>query len=360
MSAQVQLFEPLRDFEAHLPERPYCSGSKSFAFIRPREEAKKLPYIQVNYPGINYLCFDCDYEWSEFKTEEVDIPGPTLSVVNPDNGYAHLFYQILDAIPRYHSQATKSLLDDVIFAYNLMLRADKCISTQKQLVKNALSPRWEVMEGYKPFTLSELAEYIPDDLKWISKAFEKPQETAAVKPFEETLDPGSRNCSLFDSARFYAYSVVSEHGSYDTLFSDVLDHVHRLNDEEITKYFPEKILSLNELSWIARSIAGWTWDHRRLFGNVDAGAMGFEPMSGLSRAQYEAEVKRRQSLAAERTNDLRGEETRQKLLNGVYLCYKRGLEMIPGNIARAARVSRKTVYNYMDCVKELVRAASES
>ena len=360
MSPQVQLFEPLTDFEARLPERPYCSGSKSFAFIRPREEAKKLPYIQVNYPGVSYLCFDCDYEWSEFKAEEVDLPGPTLSVVNPDNGYAHLFYQILDAIPRYHSQATKSLLDDVIFAYNLMLRADKCITTQKQLVKNALSPRWEILEGYKPFTLSELAEYIPDDLKWISKAFAKPEETAAVKPFDQTLDPGSRNCSLFDSARFYAYSVVSEHGSYESLYSDVVDYIHQLNDEEISKYFPEKILSLNELKHIAKSIAGWTWDHKRLFGNVDAGAMGFEPMSGLSRTQYEAEVKRRQSLAAERTHDLRQEDTRQKLLRGVYLCLKRGLELTPGNIGATVRVSRATVYRHIDFVRGLIQEVSES
>lgn len=316
-----------------------------------------MPYIQVNYPGVSYLCFDCDYEWSEFKAEEVDLPGPTLSVVNPDNGYAHLFYQILDAIPRYHSQATKSLLDDVIFAYNLMLRADKCITTQKQLVKNALSPRWEILEGYKPFTLSELAEYIPDDLKWISKAFEKPQETAAVKPFEETLDPGSRNCSLFDSASPYAYAVVKQHGSYESLLEAVLERVEYLNDVEIPKYFPEKILSLNELSCIARSIAGWTWDHRRLFGNVDAGAMGFEPMSGLSKTQYEAEVKRRQSLAAERTHDLRREETKKKLLGGVHLCYKNGLEMTPENISTAAGISRRTVYNYLDLVEALIEAA---
>jgi len=360
MAGQVQLFEPLRDFEARLPERPYCSGSKSFAFIRPKEQAKRLPYIQVNYPAISYLCFDYDREWSEFQTEEVDIPGPTLSVVNPDNGHAHLFYQILDPIPRYHSAKTSKLLDDVIFAYNLMLRADRCITAQKQLVKNALSPMWEVKEGYKPFTLSELAEYIPHDLAWVSKAFEKQEETLTVKPFEETLDPGSRNCSLFDSARLYAYSVVSEHGSYESLFSDVLDHIHHLNDEEIPKYFPEKILSLNELKHTAKSVAGFTWDNRSRFRGVDNGAMGFEPIEGLSREEYEAEVKRRRRLSAERTHDLMREETRKKLLRGVYLCLKRGLELTPGNIGAAARVSRKSVYRHIDFVRGLIREVSES
>lgn len=138
----------------------------------------------------NYLCFDCDYEGSALRAQKLDIAGPTLSVINPDNGHAHLFYQVLDPIPRYHSTATKTLLDDVIFAYNLMLRADRCLTAQKQLVKNALSPKWEVWEGYKPFTLSELAAYMPDELRWVSKAFQKPQETATVKAFEETLDPG--------------------------------------------------------------------------------------------------------------------------------------------------------------------------
>lgn len=360
MSASVQVFKPLTDFEARLPERPYCSGSKSFAYIRPREEAKKLPYIQVNYPRLDYLCFDCDYEWSEFQAEEVDIPGPTITAINRDNGHAHLFYQVLDPVPRYHSPATKMLLDDVIFVYNLMLRADKCITTQKQLVKNALSPRWEVLEGYKPFTLSELAEYIPEDLRWVSKAFEKPEETLTVKPFEETLDPGSRNRSLFNSARFYAYSVVSEHGSYESLFSDVLDHIHKLNDGEIPKYFPEKILSLNELKRTAKSIAGFTWDKRSRFRSVDNGAMGFEPIEGLSRTQYEAEVKRRRRLSAERTHDLEREETRKKLGRGVYLCLKRGLELTPGNIGAAGRVSRKTVYRHIDFVKGLIQKVSES
>jgi len=365
MSARVQLFEPLRDFEARLPERPYCSGSKSFAFIRPRDEAKKLPYIQVNYPGINYLCFDCDYDGSAFQAEEADIPGPTISVVNRDNGHSHLFYQVLDPIPRYHSDKTKLLLDDVIFAYNLMLRADTCLTAKKQLVKNALSPRWEVMEGYKPFTLSELAEYIPENLRWVSKSFEKQQETLTVKPFDETLDPGSRNDSLFRSARFYAYSVVNEHGSYESLFNEVLDHICRLNDEEIPEYFALKNekdgpLRINELSRIARSIAGFTWDNRSRFRSVDAGAMGFEPMAGLSRAKYEAEVKRRRRLSAERTNDLRGEETRKKLLRGVYLCIKRGLDLTPGNIGAACRVSRKTVYSHIDFVRGLIREVSES
>lgn len=360
MSARVQLFEPLTDFEARLPERPYCSGSKSFAFIRPREQAKKLPYIQVNYPGINYLCFDCDYDGSAFQAEEVDVPGPTITAINRDNGHSHLFYQILDPIPRYHSDKTKLLLDDVIFAYNLMLRADTCLTAKKQLVKNALSPRWEVLEGYKPFTLSELAEYIPKDLRWVSKAFEKAREPVNVRPFEETLDPGSRNCSLFLSASPYAYSVVNEHGSYESLFFDVLDHIHHLNDEEIPKYFHEKILSLNELKDIAKSIAGFTWDNRSRFRSVDNGAMGFEPMAGLSRAQYKAEVKRRRRLSAERTNDLRGEETRKKLLRGVYLCLKRGLELTPGNIGAAARVSRKTVYSHIEFVRGLIREVSES
>jgi len=55
-----------------------------------------LSYIQVNYPGIKYLVFDCDYEGSALRAQKLYIPGPTLSVVNAKNGHSHLFDQILE------------------------------------------------------------------------------------------------------------------------------------------------------------------------------------------------------------------------------------------------------------------------
>jgi len=206
----LKLFDPLKDFEERLPYTPSCGSSKRIECILPKEEAETFPYVQINCLSIGYLCFDLDYYGAAMRPQDMDIPGPTLTMIAKDSGHAHLLYELYDPVPRKHTEATKALLRDVIFGHREMLCADKCITTQKQLVKNPLSPAWDVLPGHKPFSLSELAESIPDELKKKNR-HEMPsvREPMRVKPFEETLVSYSRNCSLFDSVRFYAYSMSS-------------------------------------------------------------------------------------------------------------------------------------------------------
>ena len=355
----VNLFEPLQDFEERLPYKPYCGKYKSNRFIMPKQQAKAMPYIQANFPAINYLPFDCDFKGAVNRAREMDLPQPTLTVITPGSGYAHLMYQLQYPIPRKHSKATRGLMNHVIYSYKEMLRADKCITQPRQLVKNPLSPEWDVLVGHMAFTLYELAESIPGDLTE-HKSFEPALEPVSVKPFEETLDPNSRNCSLFQNARLYAYSVVNQHGGYDSLYDAVLSYIERLNDHEVPEHFPVKILKTGELRSIAKSISRWTWQNRSQFKSVSPGAMGFPSMKGLSREQYEAEVARRRRMSAERTNDVRKEAIRAKIIQGVHRCMKHGYELSSDNISTAARVSRRTVYNYMDLVSEVAEEGPES
>jgi hypothetical protein len=55
------------------------------------------------------------------------------------------YVDYLDPLPLKHSQATKKLLGLVCYGYKEMLCADRHITTQKQLVKNALSDEWDVI-----------------------------------------------------------------------------------------------------------------------------------------------------------------------------------------------------------------------
>lgn len=361
MSANLVGFQPLKDFEARLPDRPYCSNYKSGGVVRPKAEAVRFPYIQINFPLIGYLAFDCDYHGAAIRPSEVDLPSPSLSIVTPDSGYAHLLYQLLDPIPRGHSPPTRRFLRDVTSAYKQALCADKVILAQrKRLIKNPLCGEWGVVKGGGPFLLGELAESIPDALRW-QRQFESRTEPVKVKTFEETFDAAltlfsgnsTENRAIFEDARGYAYSIAHRHSSYRSLYNAVLEYIQKLNDVELPKYFGHGI-SFGELRRIARSIAAWTFDERGHFRQVKEGAMGLPSMKGTywRPDHYQGEVTARRRLSAARTNKLRKDAAAEKILQGIEICRKRGIDPTAANIATLARVSRATVYRHKELIPE--------
>lgn len=216
MLPQIEVFEPLTEFEANLPKKPYYGYAKRIDGIMPKARARDQNYIQVNFPVTHYLCFDCDFPGAAIRPAEVDLPKPTLTVITPDSKRAHLMYQLREPIPRRRkSRKTSRLLADVISGYKSMLQADRCITTQRQLVKNPLSEAWEVIEGHSPFFLWELIEYVPQEVKRENRS-DVPDGPAGVESLAQTrakIDtPDSRNCSIFHNARLYAYSTVHKHG----------------------------------------------------------------------------------------------------------------------------------------------------
>ena len=354
MSVQLKLFDPLEEFEKRLPYRTGCSQTKRLSSILPKKEAMRFAYIQINYPAIYCLVFDLDYPVVPLAYDEYDLPGPSITVMSPDSHRGNGMYQLLDPVRREgQSKATKALLKDVCNAYKEMLCADKCITTQRQLVKNPLSSKWMVIAGYKPFTLSELAEYIPGELKHKRTYEPTARQPLSVKPFEETLQPHSRNCSLFENARLYAYSVVNDYGSYTSFYNAVVDYLQEMNDTQIPLYFPNKV-GMSELCSIARSISGWTFERGHQFKPVRKGAMAFPSMRGVywQPEDYHSEVKKRRSLSAQRTNEARKEGTRQKIREAINLCRKHGLEPNMENIRTASRLGQRTVYRYKELIQE--------
>lgn len=371
MSGQLRSFQPLADFEERLPLNPYYGESKRIDGILCKDRARDRPYIQINFPVIHYLAFDCDSHDAAIRPAEMGLPGATLTVRTQETGYAYLLYGLLHPIPR-EGQTTKTsrLLRDVTAGFRTMLEADKCIVAERQLVKNPLCAQWDVLEGQKLFSLSELIEYVPEEIKPKGRS-EIPARGSGIESLAETREhmaledatyhntPDSRNCSIFHNGRRFAYRIVSQHGSYDSLFEAILDYIEDVNDKQVGREFPGKgrILDYGELRSTAKSIAGYTFNNRGHFNGVDRGAMGFQPLEELhlKGAEYQGELSRRSTLSAQYTNQKRKEATRQKIREGVHLCIKRGIDVKPGNIASLGRVSRATVYNYMELVRELTQ-----
>lgn len=344
----------LQRFLDHLPYNPYCSRSKRLEYIQDWEVAASFPYIQINYPVIHYIVFDLDYAGSALAASDRDLPHPTLAVVNRENGHCHCMYELLKPLPRKHSRSTRLLLRDMTGAYGDILCADRCITTQRQLVKNPLHIQWDVMcsTGYGGvYTLSELAEYIPVEWKLArdnTRKFCVTRDTR-VRTFEETYNPISRNCSLFENGRYYAYSIACQCSCHEELYSRVLERIDGLNEAEVPRYFQSK-LPYAELRSIARSIASWTYNHRNSFSEVNEGAMGFPSMKGTvwTRGDYQREVRRRRRLAAKRTNEIRREATKRKIADAVEQCRGNGLEPSARVVSELSGVPLRTVYNYKE------------
>lgn len=356
-------FDALQDFADRIPYRTMMSPNKRYdGYILPRSVAKGFPYIRMNYPHIDYLCFDLDYHSAPIAAQERDLPIPTLTVITPDSKHAHLLYELLHPIPRAANKKTRALLKDVLYVYKEILCADRVITTQRSLFKNPLSNKWIIHQGNTPYTLSELAESKPAGFVMDRTYQPRTDRNLGELPFEETLDRFSRNCSLFENVRLYAYTIARQHNSEESLYEAILSRVIHLNDTEIPKHFPVKIKPKSELKSIARSISEWTFVRRHNFKLVRRGVMGFDGMPGLyydpetkqPDEVFSKELSRRQALSAARTNTVKKLSTEQKILAAMELCSKRGFKPTVANLATLAQIHRTTLWRHKDLIDKYV------
>ena len=101
---------------------------------------------------------------------------------------------------------------------------------------------WEVtLLNPRPFELDELADYV--DLE------NKPKKS------ENEVSGLGRNCSMFDSVRFWAYKAIREHldGGLDSWYSEVLKVAVKSNGAFLEP------LPYSEVKATAKSIAKWVW-----------------------------------------------------------------------------------------------------
>jgi hypothetical protein len=342
--------QALQRFNDNLPYNPYCSSDKWLRDIQAKEVAVKFPYIQVNYPRINYLVFDIDYNGAVLAPEERNLPMPTITAVNRDNGHAHLLYELSNPVPRTYSRTTSSLINDVKSAYRDILCADKCIIRQKQLIKNPLHSQWDInpMGGGSQYGLVELAEYIPKQWKIEQRRMMqfKPSFNCSSKTFEECYDNNkhSRNCTLFDYGRYYAYSIAHEHQDSITLYREVLDFIKEANAVKVPKYFNVELPD-EELLLIANSITTWIFKNKQSFRKVCSGSMNLPTMKGKrwKPTEYKAEVKSRRQQSAYRTHDLRRQSTSEKIVAAREQCIKDGVEPTTAVVSKLSGINRTTI-----------------
>lgn len=231
-------------FESRLPHRPYCSDDLTHGLIvRPAATALQHRHIQPNAPlEVAWLVFDVDYSGAAFVWERQNLPPPSLTVVNPVNAHAHLFYGLTTPVGMSDAarDAPIRFAAAIQAAFQAKLRADPGYAGL--IAKNPFHSDWRVLWVQHLYDLGELAEYV---------------DLPKRRPQREVLGLG-RNCAIFDALRAWSYQWVREYQRNSASFEQWQRAV--LGQAEMMNAFTVP-LSFNEVKAVAKSVAKWTWRH---------------------------------------------------------------------------------------------------
>lgn len=223
-----------------LPRRPFATNDYEQGQRRCGwETAAGMRSIQINPPGMtHWLIFDCDHADNE-RWRSAGLPEPTFTTINPRNGHHHVVYRL--AAPVCVSDKARAApiryLSAIREAMRRALGGDPSYSGL--LTKNPLHGEWSVVrpQAMPLYTLAELAK----GLKLGEPSNEcRPRDEAC--PSLSDVDIGSRNRSLFDTLRLWAYSQANSEAEID-------DYAHACNSRLRTP------LDHREVVGIARSVS---------------------------------------------------------------------------------------------------------
>lgn len=242
----------LNTFKNNLPQKPYCTDDLNFGLkIRPAETAITKRYLQYNKPtDLRWFVYDIDRPTGHFDWYDIPhCPAPNISVMNRENGHAHLFYGL--EVP-VHLQTTAKK-NPIRFASSIdvalikTLNADEAYS--ELISKNPLNDFWDTkVWRNSSYDLSELADNL--DLDKYKDARKRLPEIGL-----------GRNCNLFDLTRFFAYREIRkpvENYLFDECYSEE-DFIQRCiwyshNHNDFKTPLPQR-----EILSIGKSVGKWVY-----------------------------------------------------------------------------------------------------
>nr|WP_319556735.1 hypothetical protein [uncultured Vibrio sp.] len=107
-----------------------------------------------------------------------------------------------------------------------------------------------------------------------------------------------------------------------------------------------QVTHIFEVMSVVKSVSRWIW------GKYYAGS---KVKRGVMNLPSDLNIKQRQSLAAERTHQIRREKTKERVINACRLLLQKSEELNITTVAKATRLCRKTVRRYFYDIHSLVR-----
>lgn len=310
----------------------YTRATDNFDFgtqVYKKENAIKKKYVHLNMLYKSYIVVDIDKPNSAFIFEEKNLPAPTIIIVNPNNGHCHYLYELNTPVI-YTEEARRrpqSFYEAIDISLTNALGGDPCYIGR--MTKNPLHPAWKVIQHNVQYDLNDFQEYL--DIRTPRKI--------------EVVPGEGRNCTLFDSTRFWAYVEVKLHTNFLKFMDAVEKKAQELNNSLFSDY-ERGVLSYKEVLHIAKSIGTWTWRHRFDIGRkCNRGVMAdqFEPQTPLV-------VK--QMLSADRTNEVRKQSNQEKILASAIALKAQGMPVTQQSVAIHSGVSTRTIKRNWEAVNQ--------
>ncbi|QJW38756.1 replication initiation protein [Cellulosimicrobium protaetiae] len=232
-----------------LPLFPYSTNDLAAGiYRRPRPIALGHRYIETNPAGMsNLLVVDVDHPDAALRalSSVGSHPLPNAIVSNPRNGHAHAIWTLAEAVTRTEYARRKPLAYAAAVTEGLRRALDGDKAYSGLMTKNPLHDSWEAEWLHtNTWDLAQLEEELGDHMP-------PPRWREGTKRRGEVVGLG-RNCSLFESARHWAYRALRHHfGDPEGLASAIHAEVNARNVE-----FSEP-LPASEARAIAASIHRW-------------------------------------------------------------------------------------------------------
>ncbi|MCW7949177.1 replication protein A [Vibrio parahaemolyticus] len=315
-----------------IEEAPYfsrCSDNKTAILVRPRDYAVKWPYMQVNRKEMKaWMVFDIDHEHrtlpNPYIWQDAGLPPPNLIVRNRTNNKAHLFYAIVPVCTSDNAHTRPIAYYQAIYRA-LALRLEADMSYCGPVAKTPFHADWQTTELHRSiYELGELADSLelePERL-WQGKVHDTSY---------------SRNCTLFENTRQYAYSIVAkarELGSYTDFKARVEGFAHHKNVSAMPESPP---LPWSEVEALVKSVSRWTWGKYFTRSGCKRGVMKLDKRLSL----YD-----RQRRAAKRTHRIRRTNTARRIVHACQRLLRHNQPLTIGSVARMSSMCRQTISRY--------------
>jgi len=296
-----------------------------------KKNPQKYNQIQLN-TGKHFNAIIMDIDDEELLTEwnAVGLPCPTIQTLNKNNNKAHLVWLLNVPVSKANRKAVK-YYKDIVNSIKTLIGADKAY--QNHQTKNFLNEElYRVTYNDFAYDLKDFQGFIIKDEKY----------TMRYDVYElENMIKRSRHIYLFDSLRFYGYTIAK----HKDLQEKLEKRAELLNEQFNEPIKPKAII---------KSVLQFCEDNKNNFKSSRherAGAMKFKKIKNLSQDKYKIEVANRQSKSAGRTADIKRLKTAAKLKVTVESLLRQKIKLTYSNIAKHAKIALKTVKNHTKIVK---------
>lgn len=356
-----------------LPKKINASNHKTTANKREnrsknKKQALKIcKFIQFNNKKVaQWMIFDIDtidgkkaievYTLNEIVHEIYAKTGciPTYTL-QTERGY-HFAFHLENAV-FLESKKAKKYLQDIKAAISNVMDCDKIASNRLYGIwRNPLKHHfWYSRE--QDYSLSSFKHLVKNSQKKFTKF------TCKKNPLSVSINDlfkGQRNSKLFLFAVNFCLS-----NPFST-YEDLTNYLFGINNQANPPLEDDEVLSVGQ-SVYKRKEAGTLFISKFTERDINLGVMNFPKMQNLSHKDYLREKKRRQSLAAQRTNSLLSQEVKEKAMKKareakidllrksnisaiekvIEALKKQGKKLTYASVAKLTKLDRRTVKKYV-------------